>query len=1136
MSWLRRSSILLFALSASALAGCGDDGGNQGPRPDAGVNDATPGPDGPSSFVANAEAHWVTRAVIAVPATMAGARFELHHAPDGGIGLDGDDLTGSTALTLTVDAAGLPAAVTDKFPHLTGYKALTLAAGDAAQASEILQGQLVLAARDAGGAVIAATSVQIPGVLDDIYASAAGTLDARLGVTFEDEAAPQKPTFRLWAPTAKKVSLKVHAVADKAEVATQVMTRDDVTGVWSYAAADAAWYGNYYRYEVEVFAPRANPGDMTTAPGELVVNLVTDPYSVGLSTNSEYSMIVNLDDAATKPTGWDAFTPPVNFVTPEDIVLYEVHVRDFSIADQTVEAQHRGKYLAFTYTGTPDRALSDGMAHLQRLAEVTVPGIVGSTQQGVTHVHVLPVFDIATINEVASERIDIDVAASVGALCQRLDDVVPGVTCTADATKTIREVLEALLVQSGTDGTRGDTEEIQALVDATRGYDGYNWGYDPFHYTAPEGSYATNPEGLARILELRAMVMGLGAINLRTVMDVVYNHTNASGQDDKSVLDRIVPGYYHRQNAVNGGVERSTCCENTASEHAMMEKLMLDSVVTWVEQYKIAGFRFDLMAHHMKSNMVKVRDRLAEIDSKLYVYGEGWDFGEVVGGTRGENATQENLAGTQIATFSDRLRDGVRGGGPFDSGADLRKNQGFINGMSYDPNEINTDAADIQKGKLLDQIDLISLGLAANLKDFVLTRKDGKNVVGADVSYNGYDAGYTLDPADVITYVSAHDNQTLFDNNQYKIPTGTSMEDRVRMQVLGLGITILAQGIPFLHMGEDILRSKSMARDSYDYGDWFNKVDFSYPDNAAASNNWNVGLPPKEKDEAAYPIIRNVIGDASIAPQAAHMAQAHAMTRELLFMRRESPLFRLRTGADVKTRVDFHNVGPTQKPGFIVMTITDGTCGALALADLDPVKDNLAILINATDAPETFPVAGTALEGKGWILHRALEDGSDPRKSQMRFTNNQFEVPARSISVFIDVQDDPRDAGICNTKVAEEVLPPGGDLTKDVFIRGTLTELEWDGLDYKFVKVAEGRYEVVVAALLADTYQFKIADDSWSTHNWGGSPGNTTLVPGGSLTLGSGDNITLTIATAGDYKFILDTTSLEAPVLTLEAQ
>jgi pullulanase len=1133
MSWLRRSSILLFALSTSAAAGCGDDSGSQGERPDASLYDAAPAPDAPASFVVNAEAHWVTRNTIAVPADMAGARFELHHAPDGGIALVGDQITGSTAIPLTVDAAGLPLAVTVKFPHLTGYKALTLPEASTAQVPEILEGQLALAALDADGAVIAATSVQIPGVLDDIYAAAA--LETELGMTFADTPLAKTPTFRLWAPTARKVTLKVYAAADKAEVGSEVMTRDDASGVWSYTAADETWYGNYYRYEVEVFAPRATPGDLTTAPGEVVVNLVTDPYSLGLSINSEYSLIVNLSDAATKPTGWDTFTPPDNFEEPEDIVLYEVHVRDFSIGDETVDPAHRGKYLAFTYTGAP-RALSDGMAHLQRLSQVAVAANPDNTRQGITHVHLLPVFDIATINEDANQRVDIDVVGAIVALCERLDDVVPAVSCAEDADKTIRQVLDTLLAQSGAgEGTLGDTEEIQALVDAARPYDGYNWGYDPFHYTAPEGSYATNPEGLTRILEFRAMVMGLGAIELRTVMDVVYNHTNASGQDGRSVLDRIVPGYYHRQNAESGGVERSTCCENTATEHAMMEKLMLDSVVTWAEQYKIAGFRFDLMGHHMKSNMVKVQETLRAIDETIYVYGEGWDFGEVVSGARGENATQQNLAGTEIGTFSDRLRDGVRGGGPFDSGEDLRKNQGFINGMSYDPNELNTDSADVQKEKLLDQTDLISLGLAANLKDFVLTRGDGKNVTGADIDYNGYEAGYTTDPADVITYVAAHDNQTLFDNNQYKIPTATTMEDRARAQVLGLGITILAQGIPFLHMGEDILRSKSMARDSYDYGDWFNKVDFSYPDNTAATNNWNVGLPPKEKDEAAYPVIRGVIGNGQITPRAANMALTHAMTRELLFVRSESRLFRLTTGDDVKKRVDFHNVGPQQVPGFIVMTITDGICADVPLVDLDEGKDNVAVLINATDAPQTFDATDTPLGGKAWLLHRALETGSDPRRTQMVFENDVFEVPARAIAVFLDLQSgDTRGPGICNTKVAEDVVPPGGDVTKDVYLRGTLTETDWDGLEYKFAKVAEGRYEVVVTGL-SGMHEFKVADDAWSTHNWGGSGASPTLAPGSSLTLATnGANIRLNVT--GNFKFVLDTTNLASPVLSLEAQ
>jgi pullulanase len=1128
MTWLRRSSILLFALGMGALAGC-SDGGTQGPRPDPNMPDAGMGggPDaGPASFVVNAEAHWVTRDTIAVPSTLTGDSFELHYAADGGIGLAGTSITGSTAITLTA-AASLPQAAVDKFPHLAAHEALTIAAADLAKVSDILRGQIVLVARDADGVVLSATSVQIPGVLDDLY-----PYDGALGVTFEDEAVPRKPTFRLWAPTARSVTLKIYGV-DKPEVASQAMTRDDATGVWSYAATDATWYGSYYRYEVEVFSPRANPGDLTTAPGEVVTNLVTDPYSLGLATNSAYSLIVNLDDISTKPAGWDTFTPPDNFTKPEDIVLYEVHVRDFSAADETVAPEHRGKYLAFTYDGAGARPLSDGMAHLASLA--TIPDANGQNPvQGITHVHLLPVFDIATIDEDPAQRIDIDEAGSVGALCA-LGNLTAAVDCAASAAKTIREALQALLVASDTAGTRGDTEDIQAVVEAVRGRDAYNWGYDPFHYTAPEGSYATNPEGVARIVEFRQMVMGLGAIDLRAVMDVVYNHTNASGQNDRSVLDKIVPGYYHRQNATTGDVERSTCCENTATEHVMMEKLMLDSVATWVEQYKIAGFRFDLMGHHMKSNMIKVRDALATIDAKIYVYGEGWDFGEVAAGARGENATQFNLAGTGIGTFSDRLRDAVRGGGPFDEGDNLRKNQGFVNGMFYDPNELNTDAADTQKGKLLDQTDLISLGMAGNLKDFVLTNKGGINVVGADIDYNGYEAGYVLDPQETITYVEAHDNQTLFDSNQYKIPTVTTMEDRVRMQNLALSIDILAQGIPFMHLGMDILRSKSMARDSYDYGDWFNRVDFSYPDNASATNNWNVGLPPKEKDEAAYPVIQTVIANAVINPRAADMQRTHDHVREMLRIRRDSPLFRLGTGDEVKQRIDFHNVGPTQAPGFIVMTITDGTCTDLTIADLDPEKINIAVLINATDATQTFDTAGTPLEGRTWLRHRTLEEGTDPRRSQMTFDAGVFSVPARSTAVFLEPQVDAQGTGICNTKVPVVVAPPGGDVSAPVFLRGELSATAWDA-SIAFAKAAENRYEVVVSNVAMGDYKFKVADADWSTHNWGGS-GTVVLTPGNSITLATnGADITLRITTAGNYNFILDTTNLQAPGLTVEAQ
>jgi pullulanase len=1129
MTWSRRCSIALFALALGGLAACGD---NEAQPPDAGMPQPVDGgamqPDASPSFVANAEAHWVTRSTIAVPADMAGTSFELHYAADGGIGLSGASITGGTSIALSVDAAGVPEAVKAKFPHLAAYKALRLSAADSAKASDILRGQMVLAAKGEDGAVLAATSVQIPGVLDDVY-----SYSGELGVTFDGE--PGIPTFRLWAPTAQSVTLSIFDAA-KAEVASEPMTRDGATGVWSYTAIDDTWHGNYYQYEVKVFAPRASAGTPTTAPGAVVTNVVTDPYSLGLATNSTHSLIVNLEDESTKPAGWDAFAPPVNFDEPEDIVLYEVHVRDFSIADETVDPAHRGKFKAFTYNGAGGSSLSDGMAHLSALA-TTTDSNGNNPLQGITHVHLLPVFDIATINEDADQRVDIDVAGSVGALCEALEDIVPAVDCGAGGAGTIRATLQALLDASATGGTRGDTEEIQALVDVARPLDGYNWGYDPFHYTAPEGSYATDPEGVTRILEFREMVMGLGAIDLRVVMDVVYNHTNASGQNDRSVLDKIVPGYYHRQNAETGNIEQSTCCENTATEHAMMEKLMLDSVLTWVVQYKVAGFRFDLMGHHMKSNMEKVRDALQNIDDRLYVYGEGWDFGEVVSGVRGVNATQGNLAGTGIGTFSDRLRDAVRGGGPFDNGNDLRKNQGFVNGMAYAPNELNTDSADVQRGKILDQADMISLGMAANLKDFVLANKNGVNVVGEDISYNGYDAGYALDPQEIITYVEAHDNQTLFDSNQYKIATGTSMTERVRMHNVALSIDILAQGIPFMQMGQDILRSKSMARDSYDYGDWFNKVDFSYPDNAGATNNWNVGLPPKEKDEAAYPVIKGVIADTSIAPSAVHMQRAHDHVREMLRIRRESELFRLRTGDDVKTRVDFHHVRENQTPGLIVMTITDGTCAGVTVEDIDSDIDHMAVLINATDETVTFDATDTPLAGKSWGLHRVLEQGTDPLAEEMDFDNDVFTIPPMSTAVFLDAQlpGDGQAAGICNTREPEVVAPPGGDVSAPVFVRGTITTPNWDPVIHQLTKTAESRYEVVIPALAAGSYEFKIASENWSTHVWGGTSADP-LAPGNSVTLASpGQNIVLSIPTTGDYKFILDTTSLQTPGLTVQA-
>ncbi|MCK6546217.1 pullulanase-type alpha-1,6-glucosidase, partial [Myxococcota bacterium] len=803
--------------------------------------------------------------------------YELRYSATAEIAATETDIVGGTVVPLTLDAGGLAPAVLMAQPYLRdGFKAFTIAEADRAQIPAALKGQLVAVARKADGAPKAATLVQIPVILDALY-----TYEGPLGVTFTGRA----PTFTLWAPTAQSVKLFLHDDA-KTELESVEMTPGP-QGTWTHTG-DETWYGRYYRYQITVYHPVSQRIETT---------FVTDPYSVNVSTNGEYSQILDLrNDPALRPWGWDSMTKPA-LEAPEDIVIYESHIRDFSVTDETVPAAHRGKYLAFTATVGPGR--SDGMTHLATLA-----------QAGVTHLHLLPTFDIATVDEDASTRVD--VSDPFQRLCEK-NPSVPMELCVQFAGMTIEAAMASL---------PGDSETQQEIANHARGLDSFNWGYDPFHYGALEGSYATNPDGAAKIIEFRRMVKALADVGLRVVMDVVYNHTNASGLTTKSVLDKVVPGYYHRLNATTGFVESSTCCQNTATEHRMMERLMIDTLITFAVDYKVDAFRFDLMGHHMKVNMLRVRDTLAALNvaehgvdgSKIFLYGEGWDFGEVQNNQRGVNATQLNMFDTRIGTFNDRLRDSVRGGSAFDSGAQLRENQGFASGLYLDPNEASA-ASDANKTKLNEAADRIKVGMAGNLRDFRLVKATGEVTNGGGVGYNGARTGYTNDPQETINYVSKHDNQTIFDIAQYKLPTGTSMADRVRVHNLSLAFVAYGQGVPFFHMGDDLLRSKSMERDSYDSGDWFNQVDWS-----GQRNNWKSGLPNAGKDAMNWSLIRTIFADASIDPTPSHIGAATAAFQEMMMVRKSSRLFRLTTKADVMSRVDFLNVGPSQIPGLIVMT------------------------------------------------------------------------------------------------------------------------------------------------------------------------------------------------------------------------
>ncbi|MEY4069905.1 MAG: hypothetical protein RL721_519 [Candidatus Eisenbacteria bacterium] len=860
--------------------------------------------------LSRARGHWLSRGLLAWPGLPAGSEVRLHVSADATLRLTRDGVTGGESFVLRSEPAGLSSDLRDRFPHLAGTPVFALDPAVASRVEALLKGQCVLSARLPDGSRDA-TGLQLPGVLDDVYAT-----DAPLGVTWRNGV----PSLGVWAPTARRVRL--HLFDGPRSEGARVLDMTESRGVWSATGA-ADWKGRYYLYEVEVYVP---------STGRLETSLVTDPYSRALSRNSTRTQIVDLADPALAPAGWSGLRKPA-LAAPEDAVVYELHVRDFSVSDPTVPDSLKGTYRAFGVEAA-------GTRHLRSLARA-----------GLTHVHLLPTFDIATVDE------DRSTWQGTGDLSRFAPD----------------------------------GEEQQAAVTRVRGRDGFNWGYDPFHYGVPEGSYATRPDGGARLLEFRGMVQALAAMDLRVVMDVVYNHTNAAGLSPIAVLDRIVPGYYHRLNA-DGAVENSTCCPNTASEHRMMERLMVDDLVHWARDHKVDGFRFDLMGHHMKRNLERARDALNALTlerdgvdgSAIVLYGEGWDFGEVQGGRRGVNATQRNLAGTGIGTFNDRLRDAARGGSPFSD----RREQGFASGRFHVPGELDR-GGESSRTALLDAADRIKVGLAGNLAAYRFTDRRGNPNTGAGLA----STGYTADPQECVNYVEAHDNETLWDKLLYALPLSTSLPDRVRMQVLALSIPALGQGIPFFHAGGELLRTKSLDADSYDSGDWFNKY---LPDRS--SNGWGMGLPPAEKNRDRWPVIRDRIARRDLAPGRAEIDRTAGAFEDLLAVRRSSPLFRLRTADDVQARVGFLNSGPAQVPGVIVMTLSDALEGA---ADLDPEWERIVVVFNAT--PTEQRVTHPAFARHAFELHPRQAAGADAvaRTARADRAGSSLVVPALTTAVFV---------------------------------------------------------------------------------------------------------------------------------------
>ncbi|MCW1967423.1 MAG: pullulanase-type alpha-1,6-glucosidase, partial [Anaerolineae bacterium] len=866
------------------------------------------------------KALWIGQSVIAWNGAAA-TSYKLLYDPDGGLMNTAESTAytdGTSAGFINLTASGtVNGASYPKNPNANGMIQLSLPGGVTAdQIKTLLKGQVVVASYDGSNTRIASTKVQIQGVLDALYAS--GARAQTLGVTYASGA----PTAKVWAPTAKNVTLRRYVNSSTGTYTSHAMTLDGTSGVWS-VTGDSSWDRQYYMFEVQVYVPSTD---------QVSNNLVTDPYAVSLSADGVAagdvrSQFVNLDDADLKPSGWNSLSKPA-LAAPEDISIYELHVRDFSINDSSVSsAAHRGTFKAFSYDGNGGRGLSNGMNHLKQLQ-----------QAGLTHIHLLPVFDIATVTEKVGERTE-----------------------------------PSFSFNPATDRA---SSAPQSAISTTRYTDGFNWGYDPYHYGVPEGSYATDPDGVTRILEFREMVQRLNENGLRVVMDVVYNHTAYVGQVDKSLLDQVVPGYYYRYDN-SGTVYKTSCCPDTASEYSMMEGLMIDTLTRWAKAYKVDGFRFDLMNFHTKQNILNVQTALSGLTtgvdgvdgSKIYVYGEGWDFGSAAtkGLTTCPNcyAKQYNMTNTGIGLFNDTIRDAAHGGFSTDT-TEIYK-QGFINGLSYDWNGVsyaNRYASNLNTAQ-------------GNLRT---------TLAGSGDLFAG-------DPQETINYVEKHDNETLYDLNVFRLPSATSMADRVRAQNMGTSLIALAQGIPFFHAGQDTLRSKSLDRNSFESGDWFNKLDWTY-----GSNNFGRGLPPEWDNSGRWGIMTPLLNNTALDPASSNIQTAAAHLREMLRIRNSSKLFRLNTKADITSRVTFYN-SDNAKPGMVVMALND-----TAATDLDATYETILVFFNANKITQTLTIAGA----NGFSIHPLQLDATDadPMVAAATFNDSTdtFSIPARTTVVFVSNQ------------------------------------------------------------------------------------------------------------------------------------
>lgn len=509
--------------------------------------------------------------------------------------------------------------------------------------------------------------------------------DAALGVAYD--AGTGDATFRVWAPASGAAAVTFFSSWNAASPsASYPMVRDlagggDVdqsgwNGVWTATVAGVA-NGQLYQYALDG-RPALDPYARSMARFD------SSSQSVAKGAVVDLSAIPPVDLSTGADASWVPFTAPASYARREDAVVYEVHVRDFTIRDSTV-THAPGTYLAF----------AERLDHVQAL--------------GATHVQLLPV----------------------------------------------------LAYYNGDEGRRATVE----LAPTTSG-NNYNWGYDPYNYFSPSGMYSTDPtDPLLRVRELRTLVNEAHRRGLGVVLDVVYNHTAST-----SILDALAPGYFYR------GSNFSGVGNDTASERKMMRKLIVDSVRYLTEQYRVDGFRFDLMGLIDSETMTEAYAAASAVNPMVLFLGEGWIMSGVPSRDWAGNAivpaNQRWMTSTNdIAVFSDSFRDVMKGGG---FGEESNTNVGFLTSQSPFASTV------VDKTSLLRNI-----------------RGDATN--------------FTADsPGDAVQYLTAHDGLTLHDKIAKVLALNPDTQGAEVMKVARLGFALLAtsQGIAFVHGGCEMGRTK----------------------------------------------------------------------------------------------------------------------------------------------------------------------------------------------------------------------------------------------------------------------------------------------------------------------------------------